>query len=137
MLIAIKHHAKLKNLEDLEACAVYEQWFKEKVDSTFNTLCTFQKYASTLARLEPGLLNIVWMDSTNYKTMRFQGHTVEFDKLTTLFSNVESHAVALWEEQVLMNLSIHVEYGQITDDLTNSEVGYSLFSDKRNKCFLD
>lgn len=137
MLTAIKQHAQLKNQEDLEACALFEQWFKEKVDSTFNTLCTFQKYASTLARAEPGLPNIVWMDRVNYKTMRFQGHTIKFDKLTTLFSNVESQAVALWEEQVLMNLQIRVEYSQITDDLANLEVGYSLFSDRRNKCFLD
>lgn len=106
MLIAIKCYDMWKNLEDLQACAKFELWFKEKCDSTFNTLCTLQKYASTLACMEPGLPNVVWLDHTHYWEMQFKGHPIEFDKFTTLFSNLENHAITLWEQEVLMNLHL-------------------------------
>lgn len=137
MLIAIKRYAKRNNLDDLQACTKFEPWFKEKRDSTFNTLCTLQKYASHLARMEPGLPNVVWLDRIHYRTMRFKGHLVEFDKFTTLFSNIENQAITIWEQEVLMNLPLRVDYDQITDDMANTEVGYSLFSDRRNTCFKD
>jgi len=137
MLIAIKCHAKLKNLKDLQACAVFEHWFKEKCDSKFNRLCTLQKYASTLAHMEPGLPNVLWLDWIHYREMRFKGHSIQFEKFTTLFSNLETHAITLWEQKVLMDLPLRVDYDEITDDMGNSEVGYSLFSDHRNKCFKD
>ncbi|KAF8814338.1 hypothetical protein BYT27DRAFT_7250136 [Phlegmacium glaucopus] len=137
MLSAIKHYAQNKELDDIAACQKYEQWFKEKQDSTFNTLCTFQHYASSLAYNEPGVPNVVWMDRTNYRTMRFKGHKIEFDKLTTLCSNLEDSAIAIWEKDVLMGLPLQVNYSQITDDMGNSSVGYSFVSDIRNKCFKD
>ena len=86
--------------------------------------------------MEPGLPNVVWLDRTHYQEMRFKGHPIEFDKFTTLFSNLENHAITLWEKDVLMNLRLRVDYDQITDDMGNSAVGYSLFSDRRNKCFF-
>lgn len=136
MLIAIKHQASEKYTEDLKAAEKYEPWFTEKHDSTFNTLCTMQKYASALARAEPGLPHVVWMDRTHFQTMRFKGNVIEFNKLTTLFSNIEDHAIYLWENDVLMNLlSLKIQYSQLTDDMGNTEVGYSFLTDKRNKCF--
>jgi hypothetical protein len=135
MLIAIKRYAVQHNLEDLQAAAKFEPWFKEKKDSTFNTLCTLQKYASALARAEPGLPNVVWLDRVHYRKMRYKGHSIDFDDFTTLFSNVESHAITLWERDVLMGLKLRVNYNQITDDMSNTAVGYSLFSDPRNTCF--
>jgi hypothetical protein len=137
MLITVKRYAETSGLDDIKACEKYEDWFKEKKDSTFNTLCTFQHYASSLAYNEPGVPNVIWMDRTNYRTMRFKGHTIEFDKLTTLCSNLEDSAIAIWEKEVLMNLPLQVNYSQITDDMGNSSVGYSFVSDTRNNCFKD
>lgn len=135
MLITIKRHAVHHKMDDLIACRAYEQWFKEKEDSTFNTLCTFQHYASSLAYNEPSVPHVVWMDRTHYRTMRFKGHTIEFEKLTRLFSNLENDAIAIWEKNILMNLPLHLNYKQITDDMGNTEVGYSFLSDNRNTCF--
>jgi hypothetical protein len=137
MLQAIKRRGELRGLDDIAACEKYERWFKEKEDSTFNTLCTFQHYASSLAYNEPGVPNVIWMDRTHYRTMRFKGHTIEFDKLTTLCSNLEDSAIAIWEKDVLINLPLQVNYSQITDDMGNSGVGYSFVSDPQNKCFKD
>lgn len=135
MLIAIKRHAAYHKMDDLKSCQVYEQWFKEKEDSTFNTLCTIQHYASSLAYNEPSVPHVVWMDRIHYRTMRFKGHTIEFEKLTTLFSNLENDAITIWEKNILMNLPLRLDYQQITDDMGNTDVGYSFLSDKRNTCF--
>lgn len=137
MLTAIKQHAENNQLDDITACARFERWFKEKNDSTFNTLCTYQHYASSLAYNEPGVPNVVWMDRTTYQTMRFKGHTVEFNKITTLFSNLETNAIKIWENDVLMGLPLQVKYTEITDDMGNSSVGHSFISDPRNGCFKD
>lgn len=135
MLIVIKRHAAHHKMDDLKACQVYEQWFKEKEDSTFNTLCTIQHYASSLAYNEPSVPHVVWMDRIHYQTMRFKGHTIEFEKLTKVFSNLENDAITIWEKNILMNLPLRLDYQQITDDMGNTDVGYSFLSDKRNTCF--
>lgn len=106
MLISMKHLARKNEAEDLDACKEYQEWFTEKVDSTFNTICTLQHYASSLAHQERGLPVVVWMDRINYRTMRFKGHTVEFEKLTTLFTNLENDAIRIWEQDILMGLPL-------------------------------
>ena len=136
MLVVLKRIATTENIDDLKACQQYEKWFTEKVDSTFNTLCTLQHYASSLAHQERGLPHVVWMDRTNHQTMRFKGHTVEFGKLTSVFSTLENDAINMWEKDILMGLPLRVDYGnQIVDDLANTAVGYSFLADPRNKCF--
>ena len=106
MLISVKRLARQNESQDLEACEEYQEWFTEKVDSTFNTVCTLQHYASSLAHQERGLPVVVWMDQINYRTMRFKGHTVEFEKLTTLFTNLENDAIRIWEQDILMGLPL-------------------------------
>ena len=137
MLIAVKREALKKKTKDLEACKNHEQWFTEKVDTTFNTLCTMQHYASSLAQHERSLPLVVWMDRTNFRKMRFKGHTVEFDKLTTLFTNLENDAITLWEKDVLMGLPLRATYNKVTDNMGNTDVGYSFIFDQRNESFQD
>ncbi len=65
--------------------------------------------------------------------MRFKGHTVEFGKLTSVFSTLENDAINIWEKDILMGLSLRVNYGkQIVDDLANAGVGV-LFSSRSTK----
>ena len=137
MLISVKRLARQNESQDLEACEEYQEWFTEKVDSTFNTVCTLQHYASSLAHQERGLPVIVWMDRINHRTMRFKGHTVEFEKLTTLFTNLENDAITLWEKDVLMGLPLRATYNKVTDNMGNTDVGYSFIFDQRNESFQD
>lgn len=137
MLICLKRVANNTQVGDLKACKKYETWFTEKVDSTFNTLCTMQHYASSLAHHERGLPQVVWMDRKNFQIMRFKGNLVEFGKLTTIFTNLENTAIKLWENDILMGLPLRAPYDSITDNMGNLEVGYSFICDKRNKDFQD
>jgi hypothetical protein len=137
MLSAIKHEAFMKKVDDITACTVYENWFTEKVDSTFNALCTLQHFASSLAYNEPGMPHIIWMDRTHYRTMRYKGDTIEFDKLPTLFGLLETDAIRIWKEDILMGLPLRIHYNEITDDPAITDVGYSFIFDKRNPFFKD
>ncbi|KAF8957928.1 hypothetical protein BDZ97DRAFT_1924184 [Flammula alnicola] len=136
-LLAIKRLAEKTNIEDLQACSRFEKWFTEKMDSTFNSLYTLQHLATSLAYGEPVMPRVVWTDRTTYRVMRYGGTTIEFDKLTPLFSNLEEDAVRLWENEVLMGLPLRVDYTHITDDMANDAVGYSFIFDKRNSFFQD
>ncbi len=49
MLVILKRVATTESIDDMKSCERYEKWFTEKVDSTFNTICTLQHYASSLA----------------------------------------------------------------------------------------
>lgn len=138
MLIAIKRVSRTSDISDFNACKQYEIWFTEKLDSTFNTLSTMQHYASSLAHQERGLPKVVWMDRTHFRTMRFEGYTVEFAKLTALFSTLETDAINIWEKDILMGLPLRIDYGtEIVDNMANHSVGYSFLSDPRNQCFHD
>jgi hypothetical protein len=129
-LIAI--HAKNN---ETQSCDLYSPWFTEKIDSTFNFLCTLQHQASALAYSETLMPRIVWTDRTTYRTMRYKGSSVSFDGLQNVFKKMEEDAIKCWENDVLMQLPLRVNYDQIIDDLSNTTVDYSFFSDKRNVCF--
>ena len=129
-LIAI--HAKNNGTQ---SCNLYSPWFTEKVDSTFNTLCTLQHHASELAYSETSMPRIVWTDRTTYRTMRYKGTPIPFNGLQNVFSKMEEDTIKIWENDVLMQLPLQVRYDQLFDDLSNTTVDYSFFSDKRNLCF--
>ena len=124
-LIAI--HTKNKGTQ---SCDLYSPWFTEKVDSTFNTLYTLQHHASALAYSETLMPRIVWTDRTTYRTMRYKGTPISFNGLQSVFSKMEEDAIKCWENDVLMQLPLQVKYDQLFDDLSNTTVDYSFFSDK-------
>lgn len=138
MLIALKRVAENREITDLDACMQYDKWFTEKVDSTFNTLCTMQHYASSLAYSERGFPLVVWMDRIHFQTMRYKGNTIEFGKLTTMFANLENDAIRIWEQDILMGLPLRIHYANgIVENMADTSVGYSFVSDTRNTCFKD
>jgi hypothetical protein len=136
-LLAI--HSLVKNLEcsALEACDRYTKWFTEKHDSTFNSLRSLQHQATSLAMNEVGMPKIIWTDRDTYRSLKYKGHPIEFDKFTNIFETMEDDAIALWEEHVLMGSDLRINYSDIADDLGNETFGYSFLSDHRNACFKE
>lgn len=85
-LIAIH---KNNETQSCNSCDLYSPWFTEKVDSTFNTLCTLQHHASALAYSETSMPRVVWTDRTTYRTMRYKGTPIPFDGLQNVFLKME------------------------------------------------
>ena len=118
-------------------CDTYQPWFIEKVESTFNSIRSLQHRATALVMSATSMPRVVWTDRTTYCSMRYHGHTVEFNKLQCVFQNMEQDVIQLWEKEILLGLPLHVTYTSLSDDLANTNVGYSFLSDVCNPMFQD
>ncbi|KAG1735322.1 uncharacterized protein EDB91DRAFT_1083776 [Suillus paluster] len=78
-----------------------------------------------------------WTDRKKWEEMLYKGNKVHIDHLRQMFALMESKLVDLWENKVLVGISMHVCYEDIKDDNTNHDVGYSFLSDRSNSCFAD
>jgi hypothetical protein len=76
-------------------CDAYQHWFIEKVESTFNSIRSLQHRATALVMSATSMPRIVWTDRTTYRTMRYHGHTVEFNKLQNIFQKMEQDVIQL------------------------------------------
>jgi len=115
----------------------YQQFFKEDVESTFNSLRSAQKVASSIAYLSQALPKIWWVDRKNHQELIYRGTHIHINQLRTLLGALEERMVEVWEQEVLMGLSLHVDYKEIHDDIASTEVPYSFVADPRNKVFSD
>ena len=112
-------------------------WFTEKTNSPFSRIRSLQHRASSIAYSTMGMPRVWWTDRKKWEEMLYKGDKVHIGDLRKMFASMESNLVELWEKKVLAGLSIHVSYGDIKDDNTNHNVGYSFLSDRRNSCFAD
>ncbi|KAG6915808.1 hypothetical protein DXG01_009772 [Tephrocybe rancida] len=107
-------------------------WHVEHNDSTFNSVRSLQHRASTVAMSTFSLPCIWWKDRTLFNTLLYEGQPIEFGLLCRMFVAMERALINLWENIILCNTKLRISYGQLHDDLTNTEVGYSFMSDSRN-----
>ncbi|KAG6893165.1 hypothetical protein C0993_001865, partial [Termitomyces sp. T159_Od127] len=109
-----------------------EPWITEKYDSTFNSLRSLQHRATAIAESTMSLPRVWWLDRQNFQTMLFEGTPIAFEDIKKVFVDIEQDLVQRWEEDVLCGLQLECSYSNLTDDLTNTAVGYSFLSDRRN-----
>lgn len=121
--------------DDHLACDELEKWFTEKVESPFNSLQSLQHRASAIAYATPQLPCIWWTDRKEWRSMLYKGDPIRLDQLKAMFRNMEERVIDLWEQKVLCGLPLNIHCGQVTEDLTNKEVGYSFIVDDRNTAF--
>ncbi|KAG1728038.1 uncharacterized protein EDB91DRAFT_1086206 [Suillus paluster] len=78
-----------------------------------------------------------WTDRKKWEEMLYKGNKVHIDHLRQMFALMESKQVDLWENKVLVGISMCVCYKDIKDNNTNHDVSYSFLSDHRNGSFAD
>lgn len=113
----------------------FSRWFTESQPSTFNTIRTLQHLASSIAYSTMALPKVWWPESGSFRQMLYLGHPVKMDDIGKAFSQMEIDMVKIWEADILLGLKLRINYDQLTDNMSNTDVGYSLFSDPRNTCF--
>ena len=113
----------------------FSRWFTESEPSTFNTIRTLQHLGSSITYNTMALPKIWWPKAGNFRKMLYLGHPVDMDDFSKAFTQMELDMVKIWEEDVLLGLRLRIEYQQLVDNISNTDVGYSLFSDPRNPCF--
>lgn len=112
-----------------------QPWFTEKVCSPFNTLRSLKHRASAITYNTPSLPRSIWTDRINWTSMLYLGNPISMDQIQKVFADLEDLTCTTWEKKVLCGLDLRVDYEGISDDLTNTDVGYSFLTDPRNTMF--
>jgi len=113
----------------------FSRWFTESEPSTFHTIRTLQHVGSSIAYTTMALPRIWWPEPGNFRVMLYLGHTVRLDDFGKAFSQMEQDMVKIWEQDILLGFKIRINYDNLVDNISNTDVDYSLFSDPRNPCF--
>jgi hypothetical protein len=116
----------------LSQCYTLQKWFTEKHDSTFNSLRSLQHQATALVKSELGRQRVVWTDRRSYREMRFEGNAISFDKFSEMADHMHQDAIELFENRLLLGTRLRISTDGIVDDLSNTQVGYSFLTDRRN-----
>lgn len=115
----------------------FSKWFTEYTPSTFNSLQSLTHLGSTIAYTTMSIPKIWWKNPNNPRMMLYEGHEIQLDKISQALSTLEEDIVHIWKKDILLGFNLHVNYDCLADNMSNTEVGYSLFTDPRNTCFKD
>jgi hypothetical protein len=117
---------------------MYQQYFKEGVESTFNSLRNAQHLASSIAFSTQDLPKVWWYDQKRHRELLYKGTHIHITQLHELLAALEQRIIHVWEEEVLLGIrGLEVDYVEIYDYLSNTQVGYSFWTDPQNTCFAD
>ena len=115
----------------------FSRWFTESEPSTFNTIRTLQHLGSSIAYSTMALPKVWWPEPGNFRKMLYMGHPIDMDDFGKACSQMEQDMVNIWEKDVLLGFKLRIKYDNLVDNISNTENGYSLFSDPRNTCFQE
>ncbi|KAJ7190529.1 hypothetical protein GGX14DRAFT_382102 [Mycena pura] len=146
MLRSIKHSGEFKGPSETTqpiqhlcwaiklACLteVHDLVRRGECDSQVEAIDSLKHYAFAITNNTSSLPNIWWTDRENWSELMFKGNPISLSQLTTTFGNMEAKLVDMWENNVLLGLGLRAEYGQLSEDLGNTEPGYSFLDDPRN-----
>jgi hypothetical protein len=130
---AIKH----PEIDMDETTKALEPFFREKVESTFNSLRSLTHRASSIVYASMALPRIWWVDRIDFKSLLYRGDLITIDDIKKCFHTMDKDMVTQWEEQILCGTKLYVDYEYLADDLSNMRVGYSFLTDPRNKNLQD
>lgn len=116
----------------MEALKEVRGFVVEKQQTTFSSLMSLQHYASALVYQSMSMPNIWWTDREKWQSMMFKGQRISMAQLNEIFDNLEARIIELWEKKVLLGLDLHVEYGDLADNLLETRAGYSFLDDPGN-----
>lgn len=111
------------------------KWFTEYTPSTFNTLRSLTHLGSSIAFTTMSIPKIWWKNPKDPRTMLFEGQDIKLDNISKALSAMEHDMVQIWQNQILLGFNLHIPYTHLADNMSNTDVGYSLFTDPRNTGF--
>ncbi|KAJ7865473.1 hypothetical protein B0H14DRAFT_3599389 [Mycena olivaceomarginata] len=118
--------------DQMEAFEQVAAFVTEHEVTTFHHLRSLTHYATTVALGTMQLPSIIWTDRENWTQLLYMGNSFSLPQLQEILSKLEERIIELWETRVMLDLGLHVEYGDLADNLTNTKPGYSLITDPLN-----
>jgi len=122
---------------DLEGSFQHHQyWLQEKNECTFQSLCTAQHVASSIAYNTMSLPSIWWTDREHFQSMLVKGTPLAFQEIQAMLRSLETDIQSAWEKDVMLNLPLQANYDLLHDNLTSRRLSYSFTTDEQNKMFV-
>jgi bloom syndrome protein len=64
--------------------------------------------------------------------MLYLGEKISLEQLQKVLAKLEEEIVESWEDKIMFNTNLHVKYGELSDNLANTNPGYSFISNPLN-----
>jgi hypothetical protein len=64
--------------------------------------------------------------------MLYLGERILLEQLQKVLGKLEEAIVELWEDKIMFKTDLHVKYGELSDNLANTNPGYSFISNPLN-----
>ncbi|KAJ7835480.1 hypothetical protein B0H13DRAFT_2424175 [Mycena leptocephala] len=133
MLTEIHELVKSGQCKDqLEAFKMIAPFVIEHELTTFHHLRSLTHYATTLAYTTMEAPNIIWTDRETWREMLYLGERISLEQLQKVLGKLEEEIAELWEDRIMLNTELHVKYGELSDNLANTNPGYSFITNPLN-----
>ena len=77
------------------------------------------------------------MDTKEWSILKYKGNTIFFSGVCAMFPDMEQDLIAIWQHKVLHNLELRMDYQELVDDPSNTDISYFFIHNKKNMCFGD
>ena len=114
----------------------WQPWFTINKESTFHTIRSLQRRASTLVMSSQNDPNMAWKEDSNYTVLYFKGAEVSLPNLVDCQGALEDQSMQLLLHNLLFDHPFYIDISKLKDDMGNSVPGYSLFTDRVNRPVL-
>ncbi|KAJ7918556.1 hypothetical protein B0H13DRAFT_2321311 [Mycena leptocephala] len=64
--------------------------------------------------------------------MLYLGERISLEQLQKVLGKLEEEIAELWEDRIILNTELHVKYGELSDNLANTNPGYSFITNPLN-----
>ncbi|KAJ7922259.1 hypothetical protein B0H13DRAFT_2411755 [Mycena leptocephala] len=118
--------------DQLEAFKMIAPFVIEHELTTFHHLRSLTHYATTLAYATMEAPNIIWTDRETWREMLYLGEKISLEQLQKVLGKLEEEIAELWEDRIMLNTRLHVKYGDLSDNLANTNPGYSFITNPLN-----
>ncbi|KAJ7916710.1 hypothetical protein B0H13DRAFT_1871031 [Mycena leptocephala] len=67
-----------------------------------------------------------------WREMLYLGERISLEQLQKVLGKLEEEIAELWEDRIILNTELHVKYGDLSDNLANTNPGYSFITNPLN-----
>lgn len=126
-------HVIIRTKDDIQDFVQFAPWVHEKLaNTTFSLLCSLQHRASALAYETQGDFRLYWPEPNNPSVLSYKGYTIHVKDIQEMFRAMEDDLINDFESKISLNLRFTHSGNQLTEDPSQSKVGYSFLEDNRN-----
>ena len=118
-----------------ERHSAIKTWLDSDQDSTFQSVCSLQQLASSVAYTQMSLPQVYWNNAENSE-FTWDGSKISLELFQEFSQDLLRRVQKIFMEKVFLGVKWRIS-GHISDSLTNTRPGYSFMNDPRNDQQID